>query len=270
MRSISKLFSWKSKEKPIETFYVRFSGEEDIDKIFDYYNLNEHQSIKPRDRKILEDLISSGAVTVVEAESGEIIASTVSYPGIIKEKDIEQTCWQEVESIRITKKNGYKGLFGAMAGAQVFRALMVDEPRDYFVGRMLNRPVQMLAEDLGWKPLDDSDVSDEMASALAGSVGRQGTDGMRPKDHWYYCGRDGVFVMLERLNKVLNDPILKHHKFAENGEKIRISYERSPLIMAYKPHLESLIQLGHKQTDHDEYAEQHLGYMHKIWKRALR
>lgn len=268
-RGLSKLFSRFNKEPEIETFYVRFSDENDIDKVFDYYNLNEHQSIKPRDRKILEDLISSGAVTIVESETGEIIASTVSYPGIIKENDKDHTCWQEVGSIRITK-NGYKGLFGAMAGAQIFRAITVDEPRDYFVGRMLNRPVQMLAEDLGWRPLPLEDVSDEMATALSGSVGRQGTDGMRPKDNWYYCGRDGVFVMLERLNGVLHDPILKHHKFAENGKQIKISYERSPLIMAYKPHLKNLIDMGRKQTEQDPALEQSVARMKKAWKRALR
>ena len=90
-----------TEQKP-KKFYVRFSREADFDKICDFYDLNAHKNVRKRHEELIKKLVKDGAVILIEDEDGKIVASSVSYPHKVADKEgIERVQWQEIGSTRV-------------------------------------------------------------------------------------------------------------------------------------------------------------------------
>lgn len=115
-----------------QKLYVRFSTSKDEQKIFDYYKENPHQFVFQRDPDVWKERIASGAVTLIEDESGKLVASAISYP-IVRNDEAGNPVhkWTEIGSVRVTL-DGF-GLGKTLISAQVLRAYLLEPPRDRFI-----------------------------------------------------------------------------------------------------------------------------------------
>ena len=56
-------------------YFIRFSVEEDFDRISEFYDLNAHKNVLKREHDLMKQLTTDGAVVLVEDEKGQIVAA---------------------------------------------------------------------------------------------------------------------------------------------------------------------------------------------------
>lgn len=101
-----------------------------------------------------------------------------------------------------------------------------------------------------------SKLVDKIACGLQAEGVKRGTKiGLfLPNTHYsiacYFAGVESVPHFARCFKNVYDNPVLKHRKFEENGQQIRISFERSPLLMALAPEIKKLAEkdLGNVET----------------------
>lgn len=228
-----KRFIVSKKTKANRKFYVRFATSSDYKKVMDFYQTNEHDSVRKREEALLKNLSDQGSIVFVEDDKGEIVAASISYAHQGKDSNgVTVNKWLEVGSTRIAA-NGFAGLFNVMCTAQVLRTFLVEPPEDCFVGHMENRPVQKIAESLGWKAFT---APQEMLKSSDKTI-NTGDIENRNQDGWYNCDMEGVGVMAKCMVDAMNKPTLKHYK---TGEEVEITIERCPVLNMFWPNIEAL------------------------------
>ncbi|MEZ0262303.1 MAG: hypothetical protein ACAH80_14955 [Alphaproteobacteria bacterium] len=220
-------------DKPTK-YFIRFSSKEDSDKIVEFYDLNAHKNVRKRQQELMKQLVDDGAVVIIEDEKGKIVAASITYPHTATdEKGNEVVKWQEMGTTRITL-NGYPGLFDALITMQTLRAFLVEPPTSTFVAQMHTAPVQGLASNLGWRPMD------KLPEGLMDSKIKT----MDPADvpkltevNWFLCGTEALPVMAARMVKSVENPVLENKK---TGEKIELDYSKSTFFKLFGDEIKAL------------------------------
>lgn len=264
-KKLSRDFSKKDQEGQIQTFYVRYSTKNDFDSIVAYYNDNKHKDIDFRDLDILQKLVKKGQATIIEDQDNNIVACSVTYP-CHSTNTTSSPEWQEVGSTRI-KLNGYQGIFACLVIAQVFKSLIENPPKEFFVAHMVNPPVQDITRKFGWSEIEN-DYS-QIVQASRKTLAKEDWNKDRSTD-WFYCGEKGLNMMVKVFLSTIANPILKHYKYEENQKQIRISYDRCPLLKKLAPKLRENISKRQSSNANDNKYEYRVAAMAKAWKNTLR
>ena len=215
-------------------YYIRFSVEEDFDRISEFYDLNAHKNVLKREHDLMKQLTGDGAVILVEDEKGKIVAASITYAHKAKdEHGVEHVQWQELGTTRCVL-NGYGGIFDAMISMQTLRAFLVEPPDNLFVAQMETTPVQNLAKKLGWRSLEGG-PSEALLEAKKKTV----TDGHATDNDWYCCGIEGLPVMAKWFESAIKNPVLTNKK---TGEQIELDFSKSTFFTMFKEEITHLAQ----------------------------
>lgn len=242
-------------------YFVRFSEEKDHQKLEEFYHQNAHKNVRKRSPGLIRKLAGDGAVVLVEDEEGVIVAASVSYPHVVKDKDgDDHVMWQEVGSTRIIL-NGYPGLFDAMIALQTLKTFMVEPPEDRFVAQMRTVPVQNLAGKLGWRKFTAPDglMKSKIDSIDAADVGAISDD------NWFQCGIEALPVMAAWMTKVMDNPVLENPK---TGEKIVLDFSKSKFFKFFEPEIRNLAQKNLGDVENPDMSRG-LAKAHKKWLKNL-
>ncbi len=224
----------KTAAKP-EKFYVRYSKPEDAEKIIKFYMDNQHHNVRMRVEKMLTDRIDDGDVVLIENEKGDIVGSSVVYPLMGKDEHGKEVVkWQEIGTLRIIK-NGYFGMFNILISAQVMRTMLVEPPEERFVAK-INPAVWPMAEKIGatrWAP-----TQEVIDSATSTKIPVPGSGD--PAENWLQVTREAMPQVARSMLHVIENPMLKHKNFKENGEQIEISFEKIDFIAKFKKEIADL------------------------------
>jgi len=215
-------------------YFIRFSNQNDFDKVMEFYDLNSHKNVRKRQHDLMKQLTEEGAVVLVEDEQGKIVASSITYPHKLTDKNgVEHVQWQEIGSTRIVL-NGFPGLFDAMVTMQTLRSFLVEPPEETFVARMHTAPVQNMAKNLGWRPYAPSQ---ELMDVQKHSVSPGDQSTAAPDVNWFMCGLEALSVMAQRMVKSIDNPILENKK---TGEKIELDYSKSTFFKLFGDEIRAL------------------------------
>lgn len=228
-------------ETPAKKHFVRFSREDDFAALMDFYKANPHKNVCDRNLALLRELVTNGSVTLIQAEDGEIIASSISYP--LQDANGTQK-WLEIGTTRIVK-NGYPGLFDVMIAMQVMRAFLVEPPEERYVCQMESPAVRKLAHHMGFRPFVPSqelvDVSDFTVHA-AESAGF---------DNWYSAGPEALPMVAQRLQEAISKPYLTHLK---SGEKMELDFSKSKFFALFKEEFADLAKRNMGDLENPDYT----------------
>lgn len=264
LKKLKNDFHNEAMNSSLPKYYVRFSEEKDKEKIFKYYIENKHDCLTTRREALLSELISGGSVVIIESEKGDIIASSITYPCM----EDDQLKWQEVGTTRITL-NGYKGIFDLLITAQLLRAYSLNPPSEFFIAQMETRPVQMIAENIGWKKFgqDRDDIAKASTKTLDTS---HDPNYCKSSQDWFYIDEYSIVQIAETLSAISKDPVLKHYKNPDKS--IEVSFERSPLLLSIIQHMDKATHSYKKQLParNDNSAAKTLKLRKKQWINTLR
>jgi hypothetical protein len=213
-------------------YFVRFSQDEDFDKISAFYDVNSHKNVLKREHDLMKQLTEDGAVVIVEDEKGNIVAASITYAHKAKdEHGVEHIQWQELGTTRCVL-NGYPGLFDAMIAMQTLRAFLVEPPDNMFVAQMETTPVQNLAKKLGWRAMGE-DPPDAMLEAKKKTV----SDGHATKNDWYVCGMEALPTMAKWMEATIENPVITNKK---TGQQIELDFTKSSFFNMFKDEIKNL------------------------------
>jgi hypothetical protein len=193
--------------------YVRFSTAADEQKIFDYYAENEHEFVAKRDPEVWKERIASGAVTLIEDDKGKIVASSIHYPLVVKDKDGNDVHkWSEIGSVRVTLDG--IGLFKTLMAAHIMRAYLLEPPEDRFaieivIGNAHSKHVFLKEGATPWaipKQLEDLVQATMSPEDDTGSV------------EWFQLGVESMPHFAKLLLDCESNPNLKNKKTGEEYE----------------------------------------------------
>jgi hypothetical protein len=229
-------------------YNVRFSNYEDHAKIMKFYEENPHDNVCDRHSNLIETLADKGSIILIEdADTGQIVGASISYPLIIEQGGFEQQKWMELGTTRMVL-NGYPGLFDVMLGMQVLRAYLVEPPEDRFVGQMESNAVRKMAHKLGFRPYTPSkelvEVSDKTLDIDEGS-----SYGF---DNWYSGGEEMLPVLAKMMCNVLDKSYLEH---AKTGEKIELDFSHSVFFKMFEKDIRDLATKNFGDPDQPDYTK---------------
>ena len=212
-------------------YYPRFSKAGDDKKILDFYDSHEHKNVLKRNAALLKEMISSGAVILIEDATGKIVAASITYPYTAKDANgNEEVKWHEIGTTRCTL-NGY-GLVDAMVSMQALRTFVVEPPSDRFIAHMITTPVQNMAKNLGFREFTPlKEVFNLKAKMVPGN-----NDPQEKKD-WYQLGIEGMPVLARALVKLYDNPVIEHPR---THEKIVLDFSRSNFCQMLMPEIRVL------------------------------
>jgi hypothetical protein len=229
-------------------YYIRFSKVEDHDKIMKFFAANPHENVADRHSDLIKTLADNGSVILIEdAQTGEFVGVSISYPLPVKNGTIEQEKWLEIGTTRMVL-NGYPGLFDAMVAMQVLRAYLVEPPEDRFVCQMESPMVRKMADKLGFRPYTPSqelvDISDKTLDIAAGS-----SYGF---DNWYSAGPEALPVLAKYMKDVLDKCCLENPK---TGEKIQLDFSKSKFFKLFEDEIRDLASRSFGDPDKPDPAK---------------
>jgi hypothetical protein len=266
---IRRFFKKEAQKTP--KIYLRFSENNDTEKLAKFYADHKHKDVFDRSQTYLQERIDTGDVILMEDEAGEIIGASVIYP--LKGKDEhgrDVVKCQELGSLRIVK-NGYMGLFNILISTQVFRTMLVEPPEECIVAE-IHKNVWPLAKNIGaikWEPskevIESSDTTLD-PEVLANYVPDTSEDG---KKIWIQIPKESLPTVAQKLLEVVDRPVLKHKKFEENGEKIEISLERVKFVDKFMDEIKAIAasDLGDPEK---ASPKQEMAALQRRWMKGLR
>jgi hypothetical protein len=211
--------------------YVRFSTAADEQKIFDYYNDNEHKFVAKRDPEIWKERIASGAVTLIEDEQGKIVASSIHYPLIVKdEKGDDVHKWSEIGSVRVTLDG--IGLFKPLMAAHIVRAYLLEPPEDRFAieivkGNEHSKHVYLKEGATLWNI--PKELSDKVNATMQ--------PGQEMDVEWFQLGVESIphFAAIYVTGEA--NPIIKNKK---TGEEYELDFSKCVLTTIFQDEVKKL------------------------------
>jgi hypothetical protein len=215
--------------------YVRFSNENDHEKLMAFYGRNPHDHVFDRQSDIMQKLADDGSVVLVESEKGEIVGASISYPLFAPENGVEQHKWTEIGTTRMVL-NGYPGLFDVLIGMQVMRAYLVEPPEERFVCQMKSAAVQGMAQRMGFRPFVPSE---EIVKVSDDTLVPDGAGVNSGFENWYALGREAFPTLARLMSDTLDKPYIENKK---TGEKINLDFSRSKFFQMFEPELRDLAQ----------------------------
>jgi hypothetical protein len=156
-KTVIKAFSGVSHQQNVIDAELRFSAEEDIDSVLDFYRGNRHQHVHIRDEALLIELVRAGDFLVLkDKSSGEILASSGTYAYHVS-GDKEQPSFKEIGSTRFSEKLAGFGLYPLFISSQVVHSMLTDPCKHMFIANVYDdSPVgrELLTKKAGWKIID--------------------------------------------------------------------------------------------------------------------
>lgn len=228
---------------PLKKYFVRFSNENDVDRVKAFYRANPHKDVCARNNDLIEERICSGAVSLIETETGEVVAASISYP-LTGEDGAPGHKWLEIGTTRIAL-NGYPGLFDVMIAMQIMRAYLVEPPEERFVCQMESAAVRKKAWDMGFRPYTPSE---ELVRVSDKTVGAEESSGA---DNWYSAGPEALPVVAQRLMSSADKGILQHYK---DGSVIGIDFSRSRFFSMFREELSETARRDLGSPDQPDYG----------------
>jgi hypothetical protein len=213
-------------------YFIRFSVEEDFDRISEFYDLNTHKNVLKREHDLMKQMTTDGAVILVEDEKGKIVAASITYAHKAKdEHGVEHVQWQELGTTRCVL-NGYGGIFDAMIAMQTMRAFLVEPPDNLFVAQMETTPVQNLAKKLGWRSMEGG-PPESLLAAKRKTV----SDGHATSNDWYVAGIESLPIAAKWFEKTVENPVMTNRK---TGEQIELDFSKSTFFRMFKDEIAHL------------------------------
>lgn len=200
-----------------QKLFVRFSTSSDEEKIFDFYQSNPHQFVFKRDPEIWRERISSGAVTIIEDEQGNIVASSITYPVT---DDQGRHMWSELGSTRVALDG--LGLVKPLVATQVLRAYLLEPPDDRFVLEIVNGNAHSkhVFEKQGATPFD---IPDALRQKVAATVA---PENQNTQVEWFQLGVETMPDYARILTEVEKNPVIVHRG---TGEVYTLDFSRCAL-----------------------------------------
>lgn len=205
--------------------FIKFSTQADEKKIFDFYATNQHQFVFQRDPEVWKERISSGAVTLIEDEAGKIVASSISYPIVVKDADGNDVHkWTEIGSTRVSMDG--LGLFKTLLSAQVLRAYLFEPPEDRFALEIVLQNAHSKHVFLK-NGATAYDIPDDLRDKVMATV----TDTGGQKVEWFQIGGEAMpqfaknLMDAEKAGKIL-------HK--DSGEEYELDFSKCILMTVFK------------------------------------
>ena len=228
-------------------YFIRFSVEEDFDRISEFYDLNAHKNVLKREHDLMKQLTGDGAVILVEDDKGQIVAASITYAHKAKdEHGVEHVQWQEVGTTRCVL-NGFGGIFDAMIAMQTLRAFLVEPPDSFFVAQMETTPVQNLAKKLGWRSLEGGP-----SEALLDAKKKTVSDGHATSNDWYFAGIEALPIAANWLEKAIANPVQTNKK---TGEQIELDFSKSTFLTMFKDEVSHLAKKDLGDVDKPDAAQ---------------
>lgn len=215
-----------------KTLYVRFSTAADLDRIVRFYNDHQTPYVFPRATEVWKERAAAGAVTLVEDEAGNIVASTISYPIIAKDEhgeDIHR--WTEIGSVRVGLEG--IGLFTPLISAQIMRAQLLEQPKDRFVLEIVvtNERSIHVFEKIGGKPFT---VPEDLFKAVQTTFTPEALD---RKVTWFSIGPEDIPAIAANIMGSIGNPVLKDKR---TGAEYRIDFSRTVLQSVFLDDIRTL------------------------------
>ena len=232
-------------------FVLRFSRQEDTQKLMEFYNENTHENVYVRDPDVLEERIRNGAAIIFEDEHGNIQGASVAYP--IENAKGEHE-WTELGSTRITF-NGF-GLYPYMVAAQTIQGFMVEPPEDSFVAEVdidNDAVISLLHGKLQWP---DFDAPEELTDKMEDSV-KDGEEIMPV--NWYHCGPESIAHQAQVVKKLVDNPVL-YNKRTE--ETVDVDLSQFPPAKHFRQALERLARYQVPEQRQEKHRK--IGRMRKF------
>lgn len=217
--------------------FVRFSTSQDEKKIFDYYKENQHKYVFQRDADVWKERISSGAVTLIEDEAGKIVASSISYPVMMKDAkgdDVHQ--FTEIGSVRVALDG--IGLGKTLVSAQVLRAYLFEPPKERFILDIVvgNEASRAMFAKLGATLHDlPAALKKKPEEKTTTSVGGKGAS---PVD-WFQIGPEAIPNLANNLLEREKNPAVVNKA---TGEEYEIDFSKCMLMTQFKNELKQVAQ----------------------------
>lgn len=227
-------------------FFIRFSSAGDHDRIVDFHQKHPHPNVFGREPGLFARMISGGSTILVEAEDGRIIAASTAYPMTAPGSDAAR--WVEVGTTRIAEHLAPK-LFDAFIAMQVLRTFAVEPPEDRMVAQMLDdsKPVQKLAQRVGWRPYPG--VPDEIIAAKQ-AMHTDHTIERKPTE-WFQFSVEALPLAASFLIRVIDDPVLKTDP---SGETSVLDFSRSGFIRLFEPEIRVLAGQDLGDIENPDYS----------------
>lgn len=212
--------------------FVRFSTSADEKAIFDFYNQNKHEFVFQRNPDVWKERISSGAVTIIHDEDGNIVASAIAYP--IMQKDArgdEVHEWSELGSTRVALDG--IGLAKVLTSAQVLRAYLLEPPNDRFVMEIVvgNSHSKHVYTKMGATPFDiPPGLLEKVKATVAPGSGQASVE-------WFQFGVELMPEFARTLLDSKKNSILTNKK---TGEEYELDYSRCALIQHFDAEVKDL------------------------------
>lgn len=210
--------------------YIRFSNQDDHEKIIEFYSRNPHKNVCDRNKQLMQTLADNGSITIIEDENGTIVGASISYPLMSEKEGVASQKWLEIGTTRMVL-NGFPGLFDVMIAMQSLRAYLVEPPDDRFVCQMESPAVRKMAHKLGFRPFAPSkelvDVSDATVTATESSG----------YDNWYSAGPEALPVLAKLMREAIDKPFLEN---AKTGEKIKLDFSKSKFFRVFEDEIRNL------------------------------
>lgn len=205
--------------------YVRFSTPADEKAIFDFYASNQHAYVFQRDAAVWKERISAGAVTLIEDAQGKIVASSISYPIVVKDaKGDPDHKWTEIGSTRVSLDG--IGLFKTLLSAQILRAFLLEPPSDRFALEIVlaNAHSKHVFLKNGATPFD---IPPELSQQVMATV----TDTSGQKVEWFQLGIETIPQFARNLLDAAASPKVVQ---AATGEEYEIDFSKCALMTAFR------------------------------------
>jgi hypothetical protein len=204
--------------------YVRFSTAADEQKIFDFYSEKEHKFVAKRDPDLWKERIASGAVTLIEDEKGEIVASSIHYPLIVKDdkgEDVHK--WSEIGSVRVALEG--IGLFKPLMAAHIMRAYLLEPPEDRFAieivkGNAHSKHVYLKEGATLW----------DIPKALSDKVNATMQPGQEMDVEWFQLGIESMPHFAKLYLDGETNPVVKNKK---TGEEYELDFSKCVLTSMF-------------------------------------
>jgi hypothetical protein len=215
--------------------YVRFSTAADEKKIFDYYQNNEHEFVAKREPEVWKERIASGAVTLIEDDKGNIVASSIHYPLVVKNdagEDVHK--WSEIGSVRVTLAN--TGLFKPLMAAHIMRAYLLEPPEDRFAieivkGNAHSKHVFLKEGATPWN------IPQELMDKVSETISPDDTTGSMD---WFQLGVESMPHFANLYVEAETNPILKNKK---TGEEYELDFSKCVVSKMFSQEVKKLAGL---------------------------
>lgn len=219
-------------KKSAKKLFVRFSTQQDEQKVFEFYANNQHTFVFQRDAEVWKERIASGAVTMIEDEAGKIVAASISYPILKKDahgNDVH--AWTEIGSTRVALEG--LGLFNPLVSAQILRAFLLEPPSESFVLEIVlgNNHSKHVFSKIGAKPYSiPQELADQVKATIAPGSGQA-------KVEWFSIGAEAMPDLAQTLLNCQKNNLSKNK---QTGEEYEIDFSRCVLMTRFSMEISDL------------------------------